>query len=82
MIKKCAEIGGLCLPASFHDFERFKSLERFRADIGVDIPITKQKHIKLDTQVDGEESTNRQSLGLRCTKNFLLRCSKFSKDPS
>ena len=47
-----------------------------------DIPITKQKYIKVDTQVDGEESTERQSSGLRCTKNFLLHCGKFSKDPS
>ena len=45
-------MGGLCLPASFHELGRFKSPERFRVDIGVDIPITKQKYIKVDTQVD------------------------------
>ena len=82
VIKKHGEMGGLCLPASFYEHGRFKSPERFRVDIGVDIPITKQKYIKVDTQVDGEKSTDRQSSSLRCTKNFLFHCSKFSKDSS
>lgn len=75
-------MGGLCLPASFHEHERFKSPERFGVDIGVDIPITKQNYIKVDTQADGEKSTDRQPSRLRHTKNVLLHGGKFSKDPS
>jgi hypothetical protein len=76
------EIGRLCLPEPFHEEQRFKSPERFTADTGLDFPITKQKYIKVDTQVDGKKSTDRQSVGLRCTKNFLLYCGTFLRDPS
>lgn len=54
-------MGGLCLPASFHEHGRFKSPERFRADTGSGHSNPKQNYIKVDTQADGEKSTDRQS---------------------
>lgn len=81
VVKKHGEMGGLCLPASFHEHGRFKSPERFRADTGVDIPITKQNYIKVDTQADGEKSTDRQSSSLRRTKIFCFTVVSFQRTP-
>lgn len=70
-IKKCAEIGRLCLPELFEKWEIFKSPGRFSADNRQDFPITEQKYIKVDVWVDGKKA-QMGNTGLRSTKKKIV----------